>query len=107
MYAIIEDSGTQIKVSEGDTIKVDKRDLAADASTITFDRVLMVGDESGEGEAKIGQPLLDGAKVTADVLEVGREKKVEVIKMKRRKGYRRRNGHRQDFIKVKVTGISA
>lgn len=107
MYAIIEDSGGQIKVSEGDTIKVAKRELAEDASTLVFDRVLLVGDESGETEAKIGQPLLAGAKVTADILEQGRSEKVEVVKFKRRKNYHRQKGHRQDYIKVKITGIEA
>jgi len=103
MYAIIEDSGSQIRVSEGDVIKIDRRELADDAATLTFDRVLYVG---GDGEPKIGAPLVEGATVEADILEEGREKKVEVVKFKRRKDYRRRSGHRQPFIKVKVTRIS-
>jgi len=102
-YAIIEDSGTQIKVSEGDTINVAVRELADDAATLTFDRVLMIG---GEGEAKIGAPLLDGAKVTADILEEGRTKKVPVTHFKRRKTHLTRNSHRQDFLKVKITSIA-
>ena len=102
MYAVIEDSGTQIKVSEGDVIKIDTRELADDASTLTFDRVLLVG---GEGDAKIGAPYVDGASVQADILEEGRDKKVEIWKKKRRKGYVRHNGHRQGFVRVKVTGI--
>ncbi len=103
MYAIIEDSGTQIKVSEGDVIKVATRDLPAEAATVTFDRVLMVG--GGDGQARIGAPILEGAKVTADILEEGRTKRVEIIKFKRRKTYRRHRSHRQDFLKVKVTSI--
>jgi len=103
MYAIIEDSGSQIRVSEGDVIKIDRRELADDAATLTFDRVLYVG---GDGEPKIGAPLVEGATVEADILEEGRDKKVEVVKFKRRKDYRRRAGHRQPFIKVKVTKIS-
>ena len=102
MYAVIEDSGTQIKVSEGDIIKIDTRELAEDAATVTFDRVMLVG---GEGAAKIGAPYVAGATVEADILEEGRDKKVEVWKKKRRKGYVRHNGHRQGFVKVKVTGI--
>ena len=107
MYAIIEDSGTQIKVSEGDVIRVASRELPAEAGTLTFDRVLLVGG-LGEGKApKIGLPLVDGAKVTADVLGEGKTDKVEIFKFRRRKNYRRHRGHRQDFIQVKITGISA
>ncbi|QDU34860.1 50S ribosomal protein L21 [Poriferisphaera corsica] len=104
MYAIIEDSGTQIKVSEGTVIKIDKRELADDASSVTFDKVIFVG---GEGEAKIGAPLLEGASVEADILEEGRDDKINIVKFKRRKGYHRNNGHRQSYIKVRVTKISA
>jgi len=103
MYAIIEDSGTQIKVSEGQVINVAKRDLPADVATLTFDRVLMVG---GEGEPKIGTPVLDGAKVTADILAEERTDRVPVTKFKRRKNYTLRKSHRQDYLKVKITSIS-
>ena len=105
MYAIIEDSGTQIKVSEGDVIKVDPRELAEDAATVTFDRVMLVGGT--DGDAQIGAPHLAGANVTADILEEGRDDKVMVVKFKRRKTYKRMNGHRQNYLKVQVTGISA
>jgi len=110
MYAVIEDSGTQIKVSEGDVIEIDRRDLPADAATVTFDRVLLIAPGSGGsggGEVKIGQPLVAGAKVTADILEEGRGEKVAVVKFRKRKNYKRINGHRQDFLRVKVTSISA
>ncbi len=103
MYAVIEDSGTQIKVAEGDVITVDKRELADDQAELTFDRVLLIGGT--DGDAKIGTPVLDGASVKADILEEGRTDKINVVKFKRRKGYKRNNGHRQDFIKVKITGI--
>jgi len=107
MYAVIEDSGTQIKVSEGDTIKINTRDLADDAASVTFDRVLLIGPGTdGEGDAKIGAPYVDGATVQADILEEGRGDKVEIWKKKRRKGYIRHKGHRQGFVKVKVTGIN-
>ncbi|MCA9311577.1 MAG: 50S ribosomal protein L21, partial [Phycisphaerales bacterium] len=93
MYAIIEDSGTQIKVSEGDEIKIDLREVADDASTVTFDRVLMVGDGDS---AKFGAPYVDGSSVTAEILDrEWKDKKIDVIKFKRRKGYRRKQGHRQ------------
>ena len=104
MYAIIEDSGTQIMVREGDTILVDPRDLADDQIEITFPRVLMLGDP--EGEARIGAPLLDGASVTGDILDEGRLPKVRIQKFKRRKGYKRLRGHRQPYLKVRITGIS-
>ncbi|MCC7407521.1 MAG: 50S ribosomal protein L21 [Phycisphaeraceae bacterium] len=104
MYAIIEDSGTQIKVSQGDVIKVAIRDLPADTATLTFDKVLMVG--GAEGDAKIGAPHLAGAKVLADILGADRTDKVRVVKFKA-KNYLRRKSHRQDFLKVKVTQITA
>ena len=88
MYAIIEDSGTQIKVSEGDVIRVAIRDLPDDAATLTFDRVLAVGGVE-DAEAAIGLPLVPGASVTADILAQERSKKVMVTKFKRRKNYLR------------------
>lgn len=103
MYAIIEDSGTQIKVEKGDTIKVDLRDIAEDQKTVEFDRVLLIGGD----ETKVGTPLVAGAKVTGELVEQGRDPKVSVVKFKRRKGYHRNKGHRQDYLKVKVTDISA
>ena len=106
MYAIIEDSGTQIKVSEGDVIDVDLRERDDD-SPITFERVLAIGDTSNEDAARVGMPYIDGASVTAEVLEEIKEDKIHVIKFKRRKGYRRKQGHRQRFLKVKVTEINA
>ena len=105
MYAIIEDSGTQIKVSEGDVIKVALREMPADVATVTFDRVLAVGGT--DDGARVGQPMLEGAKVTADVLARERDDKIMVTKFKRRKGYLRRKGHRQDYLKVKITSIQA
>jgi large subunit ribosomal protein L21 len=102
-YAIIEDSGSQIKVSEGDVIKVALRDLPENAATITFDRVLLVGN--GEGNARVGEPLVAGATVTADILGEERGEKVRIVKFKRRKNELRRRGHRQDYLKVKITGI--
>lgn len=106
MYAVIEDSGTQIKVSKGDVVKIALRDLPADTATVTFDRVLLVSDTE-KGSVKIGQPLVDGAKVTADVLAQEKTPRVEVVKFARRKNYLRRKGHRQDYLKVKITSIKA
>lgn len=107
MYAVIEDSGTQIKVSEGDIIKIDTRELVDDADTIKFERVLLVAPGTGgEGDAKIGAPYVDGASVQADILEEGRDEKIDIWKKKRRKGYVRHKGHRQGYVRVKVTGIT-
>ena len=104
MYAIIEDSGSQIKASEGDTLILDIRELPEDAKTVTFDRVLLIG---GEGDAKIGEPYVSGATVTADIVEREfKDTKIDVIKYKRRKGYKRKQGHRQRLMKVKVTSIT-
>ncbi len=105
MYAIIEDSGIQIKVSEGDIIRVDLRDLADDAQSLTFDRVLMIGGE--EADTKIGQPVVAGASVTADIIDPDDSEKVSITKFRRRKTYKRQNGHRQHYIKCKITGIKA
>lgn len=104
MYAVIEDSGSQIKVSEGDIINVAIRELDADASSITFDRVLYAAEGD---DVKIGVPMLSGATVEADILKQGRTKKVPVVKFKRRKNYLRMKNHRQDYLQVKVTKINA
>ena len=106
MYAVIEDSGTQIKVSQGDVIKVDVRELPEDAASVTFDRVMLLGGAEGEA-ATLGQPLVQGATVTADILEEGRGEKVTVVKFRRRKTYKRMKGHRQNYLKVQITGINA
>ena len=108
MYAIIEDSGGQIMVREGDVIRVATREVAADAASITFDKVLMVGQIEGKEGAdamKIGAPLVAGATVVGDLLAEERSDKVIVMKYRRRKNYRRKKGHRQDYLKVKVTAI--
>ena len=103
-YAIFEDSGTQIKAEVGQELVLDIRELADDAKSVTFDRVLMVGSEK---DPKIGTPYVDGASVTADIIEREfKDKKIDVIKFKRRKGYKRKQGHRQRLMRVKVTGIN-
>ena len=107
MYAVIEDSGAQFKVSEGDVIKVDHRNLSDDQGTLTFDRVLLVGAAEGAGDPKIGDPYVEGASVTAEVMAKGRTRSVPVVKFKRRKTYLRRNTHRQDFIQVRIKSIQA
>jgi large subunit ribosomal protein L21 len=102
MYAIIEDSGKQFKVTSGDRIKID-RSVEEDVKNITFDKVLLV---AGEGSPKIGTPLISGATVTADVVGVARGPKIDIQKYKRRKGYHKKIGHRQTYLEVKITGIN-
>src|SRR4051812_47972291 len=102
MYAIIEEGGRQYKVTSGDTILID-REVEEGATSLKFDRVLLV---AGEGQPKVGVPLVSGATVTADV--VGEEKgpKLIIYKYKRRKGYHKKQGHRQKNLRVKITGIT-
>lgn len=106
MYAIIEDSGTQIKVAEGDVVDVDPRELAENAKSVTFDKVLLIGDAEAAGDRKVGTPYVQGASVTGEIVKQYRDRKVDVIKYKRRKGFFRKNGHRQPFLQVKITGIT-
>jgi large subunit ribosomal protein L21 len=101
MYAIIEAGGRQLKVTTGDVVRVEL--TATEEKTLKFDRVLLVG---GEGAAKIGMPILDGASVTADVLRNMKAPKVMLQKYKRRKGYSKKQGHRQKLVEVKITGIN-
>lgn len=101
MYAVIETGGKQYRVAQGDVIRVEKLP-AAEGESITFDRVLMVG---GGDDARIGAPLVDGGKVTADVEAHGRGDKITIIKFRRRQKYRRKQGHRQDYTQVRITDI--
>ena len=102
MYAIIEAGGKQFRVQEGNKIVVDN--LAAEVgSEVTFDRVLMLGGES----AKIGAPVVEGARVVARVIEHFRGEKIRVFKKRRRKGSMRTQGHRQDYTALTVTAINA
>jgi large subunit ribosomal protein L21 len=106
MYAIIEDSGTQIKVQKGDLVDIDLREVE-DGATITFDKVLAVGDVAGGSAAKVGMPYLAGATVTAKVLGEADGPKVLVGKYKRRKGYRKTIGHRQHYTRIEVLSVDA
>jgi large subunit ribosomal protein L21 len=102
MYAVIKSGGKQHRVEPGEVLDLEKLDVEAGQS-IDFDEVMLIGD--GE-DLKIGAPYIDGGKVTAEVVEHGRGKKVTIIKMRRRKHYRRQAGHRQSYTKVKITEIS-
>ena len=97
MYAVIETGGKQYKVQEGDVIQVER--LNEDASA--FDKVLAIGGD----DPKFGAPFIDGASVSFEHLGDSKAKKITVFKMKRRKSYRRKQGHRQIYSTVKITGI--
>ena len=103
MYAVIESGGKQHRVVEGETLKLEKIEVAT-GETVEFDKVLMIG---GADDVKIGTPMVAGAKVTAEVVTQGRHKKIKIIKFNRRKHYRKETGHRQWFTEVKITGITA
>ncbi|MBP8818884.1 MAG: 50S ribosomal protein L21 [Syntrophomonadaceae bacterium] len=104
MYAVIESGGKQYKVSEGTVLKVEKLEAAA-GDRLVIDKVLMINDENGN--VKVGNPLVNNARVEVEVMEQGRNKKVVVFKYKRRKNYRKKQGHRQPFTRLKVLTIEA
>ena len=102
MYAVVESGGKQHRVIEGETLKVEKLDLATGES-LTIDQVLMVG----EGESvKIGAPYVAGSSVTAEVVSHGRHEKVTIVKFRRRKHHRKQMGHRQWYTELKITSIA-
>lgn len=107
MYAVIQTGGKQYRVEKGDIIRVEK--LADDAGesieagkTIDFEQVLMISDGDNQ---KVGSPMLSGAKVKGEVLEQARDKKILILKFKRRKHHMKRQGHRQSYTAVKITDI--
>jgi len=103
MYAVIATGGKQYKVSEGDVVRVEK--LIGDVgSNVEISDVLMVG---GEGDLKVGTPLVEKATVAVKIIEQGKEKKVLVFKKKRRKGYKKLKGHRQQYTALKIEKIKA
>ena len=102
MHAIIETGGKQYKVTEGDVLFIEKLPVE-EGDSLVFDKVLAIlGDE-----AKFGAPLIEGAKVDASVMKNGKGKKIRIFKMKPKKGYRRRQGHRQPYTKVQIGKIHA
>ncbi|MDH5231774.1 MAG: 50S ribosomal protein L21 [Gammaproteobacteria bacterium] len=103
MYAVIETGGKQYRVSEGQTIKVEKLD-AEQGSTLELEKVLMVSDGTS---VNIGTPYVSGSKVSAVVENHGRGDKIRIIKFRRRKHHRKQMGHRQHYTALKITGISA
>ncbi len=103
MYAIIETGGKQYRVSEGDTIFVEKLDVAPE-STVEFDKVMVVGKEDG---AVVGAPFVEGAKVVATALKNGKSKKITVFTYRAKKNSKRKMGHRQPYTKVQIQAIQA
>lgn len=103
MHAVIQSGGKQYRVAEGDVVRLEKLNVA-EGDTVDFDRVMLISD--GENTT-IGQPFVDGGKVSARVEAQGRGDKVEVIKFRRRQKYRRKQGHRQAYTEVKITSIEA
>lgn len=101
MYAVIETGGKQYKVEEGDVVFVEKLDVE-EGTNVDFDKVLLV---SKEGDVAAGKPYVDGAKVEATVLEQGKSKKIVVFKYKAKKNYRKKQGHRQPYTKLKIENI--
>ena len=102
MYAIIETGGKQYKVQPGDVIYIEKLD-AEEASEYTFDKVIAVGTDDG---ITVGAPYVAGASVSAKIVKNGKAKKVIVYKMHPKKGYRRKQGHRQPYTKIQIETIS-
>ena len=102
MYAVIKTGGKQYRVTEGETLKVEKLEVEEGAS-VEFDTVLMIADGD---RIKIGAPYVEGARVSATVKSQGRGPKVRIIKFRRRKHYRKTQGHRQSYTELKIGGIS-
>ncbi|MDX2163861.1 MAG: 50S ribosomal protein L21 [Gammaproteobacteria bacterium] len=101
MYAVIQTGGKQYRVSEGQILTVEKLDVEA-GKTVEFSNVLAISDDSG---LKIGAPFVSGAKVVANVIGEGRHDKIRIIKFRRRKHYRKQQGHRQYFTKLEIKSI--
>ena len=105
VYAVIEDSGQQFRVSEGDVLNVDLREIAENATTLEFDRILLVGSDEA---TKVGTPYVDGAKVVATILdEEFKGKKTQNFVLRRRKASKKKTGHRQRYVRVKIAKIEA
>ncbi len=103
MYAVVRTGGKQARVSPGDSVRIE-RIQGEVGDTVELAEVLLVGDD---GEPKIGTPLVDGAKVVGTITAQGRGDKITVFKMKRRKGYRVKQGHRQEYTELRVERIEA
>ncbi len=103
MYAVIRSGGSQHRVQEGELLRVQKLDVP-EGEQLTLDQVLLVSDGT---RTVLGTPLVAGAAVTAEVVRQGRARRIRIIKMKRRKHHLRRQGHRQPYTELRITGIHA
>lgn len=103
MYAVFQTGGKQFRAEPGARLRVPTLDVEPGA-TVTFDQVLLAGD--GSEDVRVGTPVVDGASVTAEVLRHGRAKKLVVFKRKRRKGYRKKQGHRQNFTEIRIDEVA-
>jgi len=103
MYAVVRTGGKQLRVAPGDAVRADKLEGTV-GDRVELSEVLLVG---GEGDARIGTPLVSGAKVVGTITAQDRGEKITIFKMKRRKGYRRKTGHRQYYTEVRVDEIEA
>jgi len=103
MYAVVVTGGKQYRVEEGQTLKVEKLEVAT-GEAVAIEKVLLIGNGD---DVKIGQPVVEGAKVSAEVVAHGRHKKVKIMKFKRRKHHMKTQGHRQWYTEIKITGIKA
>ncbi len=101
MYAILEIAGKQFKVTEKEHVLTPKLDIQGE--TVTFDKILLIDNE--DGNIEIGQPIIKGAKVTGKLIEQAKSDKILVFKKKRRKGYKKTKGHRQDYCKILIQKI--
>jgi len=103
MYAVVKTGGKQYRVSKGDRVRIEK--IPGEVGTeVSFDQVLMIG---GTDDVKVGTPNVSGATVTARIIKQDRSKKVTVFKFKRRQGYKKKQGHRQAYTQVEITGIES
>ena len=102
MYAVIQSGGKQYRVKEGQVVRLEKLDIKI-GDSIDFDKVLLVGEGA---DIAVGAPYLEKAKVSGEIVEQGRGKKIKIVKFKRRKHHRKQMGHRQWFTEVKITAVS-
>lgn len=102
MYAVFQSGGKQHRVSEGQIVRLEKLEVEK-GSEVVFDKVLLVANG---GDLKVGGPFVDGATIKAEIVEHGRGDKIKIIKFRRRKHYRKQQGHRQWFTDVKITAIA-
>jgi len=104
MYAVVRTGGKQVRMVPGAAVRVEKLQGAV-GDPIEFAEVLIVGDEAGEGETRVGAPLVEGAKVVGKIAAQGRGPKLTIFKQKRRKSHKKKTGHRQDYTEVRVESI--